>query len=121
MKLFISETLLKKMANGNSCMDLPDGKAFELFTVHNKKYIVVGSSSSGKDGTYWVGAYECILLEQFKGKSLSYDENCLLVNNGTKERDSGNVRFTFRGKKWVIISKKITFYPVKDETQLQLF
>ena len=120
MKLFVSETLLKKMANAVSCMELPYGKAFDLFTIFNKKYIAVASASSGKDGTYWVDAYECILLKHFKGKSYSYNEHTILVNEGKQERGYTNIRFSFQKEEWVIINSKIIFYPIKGDESKQL-
>lgn len=120
MDLFISETLLNKMANGNSCMDLPEGKAFELFTFHNKIYISVASCSSGKCGVHWVNAYECVLLENFKGDRFSYQEHYLLVNAGKKERGYENVKFSFKGREWVIVNSQVSFFPTKEDKPIQL-
>lgn len=70
MDLFISKMLLDKLGQGNSCMDLPDGKASKLFTLFSKIYIVIASCSTGREGMLWVNAYECILEENHKEKVL---------------------------------------------------
>lgn len=121
MDLFITETLLNDMRDGNSCMDLPEGKAFALFTVNSKKYIVVASCSSGANGTEWVLACECVPLIHFKGQSLTYNEHRKLVDNNERERGYKNVIFSFKNQEWVILSDSISFYPVREETQLTLF
>lgn len=121
MKNYLSESLLEEMSNGNSCMDLPENKAFALFTISSKKYIVVASGSSGASGTLWVDAYECIHSIRFFGKKQTYQEHSELVQQGQKERELTNVAFSFKGEDYIIINRKVTFYPVKAQTQLTIF
>lgn len=121
MKQYLSESLLQEMSSGNSCMDLPENKAFALFTIASKKYIVVASGSNGAIGTLWVDAYECISSLRFFGKTQTYNQHRELVEQGKKEREYTNVCFSFKGEDYVIINRKITFHPVKAQSQLTIF
>lgn len=121
MAFLVSHFLLKKMLDGNSCSELPFGKATEIFTYFNKKYIVVGSVSSGYKGVVSVQAYECISLKTYSGKAVTYDEHRIEVMNEISERGYSNIKFKYKNVNWVIIGNSIEFLPVQENKQLNLF
>ena len=93
MKLYISQTLINSLANLNACMNLCTNNVQELFTYKNKMYIILGTVSSGFKGVFSVTTYECILLENFKGKAVSYAQHGFDVLDGTRERGYSNIIF----------------------------
>jgi hypothetical protein len=121
MKLYISQTLINSLANLNACMNLCTNNVQELFTYKNKMYIILGTVSSGFKGVFSVTAYECILLENFNGKGVSYAQHGFDVMDGKRERGYENV--TFKNKKidWVITGEAVEFLPIIEDKQLELF
>lgn len=121
MKYLISQNLLNSLENLNACMQISTNNVLELFTYKNKKFIIVGTVSSGSKGVHSVTAYECILLENFKGKAVSYAQHGDDVLDGKRERGYSNIKFRSKKTDWVIIGDSIDFLPIPKEEQLELF
>jgi hypothetical protein len=121
MKFYISQNLLNSLASLNACMQITSNNVQELFTYKNKIFIIVGAVSSGSKGVYSVTAYECVLLENFSGKAISYAEHGFDVMDG--KRESGYSDVTFKSKKtdWVITGEAVEFLPIIEDVQLELF
>jgi hypothetical protein len=121
MKVYISQTLLNSLSNLNACMHLNTNNVPELFTYKNKTYIIIGTVSSGAKGVHSVNAYECVLLENYKGSAISYAQHGFAVLDGTSERGLKNVTFKSKKFNWVIVGEAIEFLPFMEEKQLDLF
>lgn len=119
--LFASQSLLQAFADANACSLIPENKSCKLFSFHNKKIVVIGSSSSGANGVHYVSAYECVLLENNDGIKMSYDEHRLAVYLKERERGYTGVIIKSDSKKWVIIGSSFTIKPVKEDVQLAFF
>lgn len=121
MKYLISQTLLNSLANVNACMQISTNNVLELFTYRNKKFIILGTVSSGSKGVHSVTAYECILLENFTGKAVSYAQHGFDVLDGKSERGYSNIRFKNKKIDWVITGESFKFIPIEENTQLEMF
>ena len=121
MKIYISQNLLNSLADLNACMQLSTNNVLELFTYKNKKFIIVGAISSGSKGVHSITAYECILLDNFKGEAVSYAQHGFDVLDGKSERGYSNITFKNKKINWVITGDSFEFLPIEEDTQLVLF
>ncbi|WP_026715222.1 hypothetical protein [Flavobacterium daejeonense] len=121
MEYFISKSLLNDLAKINACSEMCSNKITELFSYKNKKYIVIGSISSGAKGVSLVNAYEVVLLKNYKGKAVSYAQHGFDVLDGKAERGYTGITFKCKKVDWVIIGESIDFLPIPENTQLEFF
>ena len=121
MKIYISQNLLNSLADLNACMQLSTNNVLDLFTYKNKKFIIVGTVSSGSKGVHSVTAYECVLLENFIGEAVSYAQHGFDVLDGKSERGYSNITLKNKKINWVITGEAVEFLPIEEDTQLELF
>lgn len=115
MEIFISQMLLNYLADMNACEQLINNNVIELFTFKNKNYIIIRTVSSTGVGVSSVSANECILLDYFEGQTATYNQHCLDVIDGKKERGYNNSNILFNHKKnsGLLLGKLLLFYPLK--------
>lgn len=99
----------------NACEQLINNNVIELFTFKNKNYIIIRTVSSTGVGVSSVSANECILLDYFEGQTATYNQHCLDVIDGKKERGYNNSNILFNHKKnsGLLLGKLLLFYPLK--------
>jgi hypothetical protein len=115
--------LFDKMCKGVQCMEISDGYVNQSFFFKNKEVVITGTMSSGVKGYIRIWGHYIVDIENYKEdlKPLNRSEHWIQVSDGKRERGYRGQKSKYGNRTIVFIGEKLTFDPLHDEVQLELF